>query len=272
MKKELEHFYIGDSYGGNQEWFDTFMMRKGGCAVETACDMSIYLAMHKDVERIYPFSFGKVTTVTKENYVGFAYLMEPYLKPRLSGIDSPELYIKGYNKYLEMRRVENIDMYIFSGDEPYEDAVDIVRAQIDAGYPIPTLILNHQNKALHDYEWHWFLINGYDESDEGFLVKTVTYSSWKWIDLRELWDTGYSRKGGFVIYEILEDKDETGETVRVSELAEKNGRDNIIETIKDIVELTDATLLDAKKIADEYFFNGTDSELKVKRGGKKAGI
>ena len=134
MKKELEHFYIGNSYGGNQDWFDTFMMRKGGCAVETACDMSIYLAMHKDVERVYPFSFGKVTAVTKENYVGFAYLMEPYLKPRLSGIDSPELYIGGYNRYLEMHRVENIDMYIFRGDEPYEDAVSIVRERIDAGY------------------------------------------------------------------------------------------------------------------------------------------
>ena len=268
MKKELEHFYIGDSYGGNQEWFDTFMMRKGGCAVETACDMSLYLAMHKGVERIYPFSFGKVTTVTKENYVGFAYLMEPYLKPRMSGIDSPELYIGGYNRYLEMRGVENIDMYIFRGDEPYEDAVDIVRKQIDAGYPIPTLILNHRNKALRDYEWHWFLINGYDESDGRFMVKTVTYSSWKWIDLKELWDTGYSRKGGFVIYEILEEKDEVGETVRVSELAEKNGYDNRINTIKDIVELTGAQLLDAKEMTDAYYNNGTDRELKVKRRNK----
>ena len=216
MKKELEHFYIGDSYGGNQEWFDTFMMRKGGCAVETACDMSIYLAMHKDVERIYPFSFGKVRAVTKENYVGFAYLMEPYLKPRLSGIDSPELYIGGYNRYLEMHSVENIDMYIFRGDEPYEDAVSIVRERIDAGYPIPTLILNHQNKALRDYE----------------------------------------------------EKDEVGETVRVSELAEKNGYDNRINTIKDIVELTGAQLLDAKEMTDAYYNNGTDRELKVKRRNK----
>ncbi len=273
MKKELEHFYIGDSYGGNQDWFDTFMMRKGGCAVETACDMSIYLAMHKDVERVYPFSFGKVTAVTKENYVGFAYLMEPYLKPRLSGIDSPELYIGGYNRYLEMHSVENIDMYIFRGDEPYEEAVNIVREQINAGYPIPTLILNHRNKALRDYEWHWFLINGYDESDDGFMVKAVTYGSWRWIDLKDMWDTGYSRKGGFVIYEILKDKkEEIGETVRVSELAEKNGYDNRIGTIKDIVELTGVPLLDAKEMADEYYDNGTDRELKVNRSNKKFGL
>lgn len=265
MKKELEHFYIGNSYGGNQDWFHSFMMRIGGCAVETACDSSLYFAMHKGVERIYPFAFGKVETVTQKEYVDFAHLMEPYLKPRLSGIDTPELYIQGYNEYLETHGITNIDMSIFRGDEPYEDAVDTVRKQIDAGYPIPTLILNHRNKALHDYEWHWFLINGYDDSDDRFMVKTVTYSCWKWIDLKELWDTGYRRKGGFVIYEIFEEKHETRETVRISELAEKNGYDNRLNTIKDIVELTGTPLLEAKEMTDEYYDNGTDRELKVKK-------
>ena len=263
MRKELEHFYIGDSYGGNQDWFSSFMMRLGGCAAETACDSSLYFAMHKGVEGIYPFAPGKVESVTQKEYADFAHLMEPYLKPRMTGIDTPELYVQGYNKYLEAHGINNIDMYIFRGDEPYEDAVDAVRNQIDAGYPIPTLILNHRNRALGDYEWHWFLINGYDESDDRFMVKTVTYSSWRWIDLRELWDTGYSRKGGLVIYEIFDDNGKATGTVRVSELAEKNGYDNRIDTIKDIVELTGAHLLDAKKMVDAYYDNGTDQELKV---------
>ena len=40
MRHELEHFNIGSSYGGNQDWFRTFMMRIGGCGAETACDSS----------------------------------------------------------------------------------------------------------------------------------------------------------------------------------------------------------------------------------------
>ena len=44
MRRELEHFRIGDSYGGNQDWFPTFMMRIGGCGAETACD-SIWLRL-----------------------------------------------------------------------------------------------------------------------------------------------------------------------------------------------------------------------------------
>ena len=53
MRRELEHFYIGYSYGGNQDWFRTFMMRLGGCGAETACDSSLYFALHKGVEGIY---------------------------------------------------------------------------------------------------------------------------------------------------------------------------------------------------------------------------
>ena len=71
---------------------------------------------------------------------------------------------------------------------------------------------------------------------------------------------------------IATDKKEIGETVRVSELAEKNGYDNRIGTIKDIVELTGVPLLDAKEMADEYYDNGTDRELKVNRSNKKFGL
>ena len=45
MKKELEYFYIGKAYGGNQEWFFDAMMRIGGCAAVTACDSCIYLSL-----------------------------------------------------------------------------------------------------------------------------------------------------------------------------------------------------------------------------------
>ena len=34
------------------------------------------------------------------------------------------------------------------------------------------------------------------------MVKTVTYSSFQWFDLRKMWDTGYNNKGGFVLYRL----------------------------------------------------------------------
>ena len=201
-RKELEHFYIGDSYGGNQDWFRSFMMRIGGCAAETACDSSLYFALHKGIDGIYPFD---KTCLTRNDYVDFAHRMEKYLWPRMSGVNRTDLFIDGYANCLKDCGVGCIRMQSFSGDEPYEKAADALMRQIDAGYPVPALILNHRDKSMKDYVWHWFLINGYDDTQDGqdeLLIRTVTYSEYQWISLRKLWNTGCDLKGGLVLYEI----------------------------------------------------------------------
>ena len=97
-------------------------------------------------------------------------------------------------------------MDTLDGSEPYEKAADTVIRQIDSGYPVPTLILNHRDRRMKDFNWHWFLINGYDEREDGLWVKTVTYSSYLWVSLRQLWDTGYKTRGGLVLYRINDGK------------------------------------------------------------------
>lgn len=200
-KKELEHFYIGDSYGGNQDWFHSLMMRKGGCAAETACDSSLYFALYKGVEKVYPFDQHNLS---KSEYIVFAHRMEKYLWPRMRGVNRLDIFIDGYAKYLKDRGVDCIHMTEFSGSEPYEKAAEVLIRQIDQGYPVPVLILSHKDKSMEDYVWHWFLINGYEtqEGTDDLQVKAVTYSEYEWVDFRRLWDTGHDTKGGFVLYEI----------------------------------------------------------------------
>ena len=93
-------------------------------------------------------------------------------------------------------------MAALNGSEPYETAQAAVIQQINHGYPIPTLILNHRNKALGDYVWHWFLINGYDDANGRLLAKAVTYSKYEWLDFQQLWNTGHERRGGLVLFHL----------------------------------------------------------------------
>ena len=201
MKRELQHFYIGASYGGNQDWFSSFMMRVGGCAAETACDSSVFFALHRGLTKIAP---ENVSALTKEKYTEFAGKMRPYLSPRISGIDRLDIYTEGYAKYLHDCGETRLKMTHLDGTEPYEEARAAVVRQIDAGYPVAALILNHRSRKLRDYVWHWFLINGYNDTENGFEVKTVTYGSYEWLNLDELWNSGYERRGGFVLYRIDE--------------------------------------------------------------------
>ena len=120
----------------------------------------------------------------------------------MTGIDRPEIYTEGYAQYLRGCGETRLTMKILDGTASYEEAEKAVREQIGQGCPIPTLVLNHRNKKFREYVWHWFLINGYDELENGCKVKAVTYGSSVWLELRELWDTGHERRGGFILYHI----------------------------------------------------------------------
>lgn len=126
--------------------------------------------------------------------------MEPYLYPRWSGVDRLEIYLDGYGRFLRDRDENSLTLAPWPGENNFDDTREIVRRQIDAGFPIPCLVLNHREPALEDYNWHWFILNAYDERDGKFFVKAVTYGVGRWFDLQTLWDTGYQRKGGLILF------------------------------------------------------------------------
>ena len=126
--------------------------------------------------------------------------MKPYLKPRFTGIDTLDIYMDGVNEFLAQRGESSISMAPFDGEATYEDAREAVKRQIDGGFPIPTLTLRHSAPAMADYVWHWYLITGYWYEQGMELVKVVTYGTWRWLAFDMLWNTGYSRKGGLVLF------------------------------------------------------------------------
>ena len=201
IKKELQHFYIGNSLGGQQEWYSRitdFGMHVGGCAAITACDCAIYFEKYFNLRGLYPFDLEKIS---REDYLRFGKIMEPYLYPRWSGVDKLEIYLDGFGNFLRDRGVK-IKMRGWSGENNFLETCKIISAQIDAGYPLPCLNLNHQARILQDYVWHWFILNGYEIRDEKFFVKAVSYGIGRWFDFATLWDTGYERKGGLILFEI----------------------------------------------------------------------
>ena len=197
MKKELDYFYIGNSYGGNQDWFNSLWMQRGGCAAETVCDTSVFLAMRHGMTHLYPFELP----VTKEDYISFADIMRPYLSPRWTGIDKLDIYIDGARDYFYDCGANNIRVLPWAGDNSLSATKEVVKRQLDNDVPIPVLTLKHRHPDMDFYVWHWYLLIGYEEIEYNFRVKAVTYSEAHWLDLDMLWDTGYSRKGGFIIFE-----------------------------------------------------------------------
>ena len=117
----------------------------------------------------------------------------------MKGINTLQLYIDGFSSYLYDINDEEIKMEPFSGENSVYDGEKIVVGQIEKEIPIPFLLLKHKNKKLNELVWHWFLIVGYEKTEDDLLVKIATYGKYNWISFKNLWDTGYDEKGGMII-------------------------------------------------------------------------
>ena len=195
MKKELNYFTVDGGLGWNQHWFRDKAMYFGGCAAVTACDLCIYLAREKGLLALYPFAADQLT---RNDYIALSKIVKPYLRPRLGGIDTLQLYSSGIRKFWEDRGVSFLELVEVPGTAPWKEARELILTQIDSGMLVPYLLLFHRNRAWKDFHWHWFNLAGYEIRKSHSLVKAVTYGGYRWLDLKELWETGYERKGGFI--------------------------------------------------------------------------
>lgn len=199
MKKELDFFKVDNDYGFNQDRFSNLMMKMGGCAAVTACDSLIYFKKYKGLEGIYPYD---TEAISKKDYISFSNIIKPYLHPRMSGIDTLDIYIDGVCDYLKDINETRLSLSGFPANESIENAKAFIISQVDNGYPVPCLILKHKSPLMKDFTWHWFLITGYNIFDDTTMVKVVTYGIYQWFDLSIIWNTGYARKGGLIKFDI----------------------------------------------------------------------
>ncbi|MBR6817528.1 MAG: hypothetical protein IKM86_02880 [Acidaminococcaceae bacterium] len=198
MLKELDYFWVGEEYGGRQSLLPDMIMRFAGCAAVTACDSLIYMTLYKNLKNLCPFSTDQLRG---RDYVAFFKTVKPYLRPRLMGINRLEIFVAAFKKFLKEHGTFFLDVMPWSGDHDEQNTVNTIRQQIDRGFLIPYLLLHHKNPNFENYEWHWFLLTGYDEKPDGrFMVKAVTYGAYEWLDFAKLWNTGYDRKGGLILF------------------------------------------------------------------------
>ena len=194
-KKILDYFMIEEAPGGNQDWLPEWDMNMGGCAAVTACDVCIYLSRFEKFRSLYPFNPEKLS---RQDFIDFASRMKPFLYPRYHGIDFLETYICGFYDYLRKISNSSIKFEGVSGNVDYENFSAAIINQIDKNFPVPFLLLNHQNKIFDDFEWHWFNLAGYEILEDDINILTVTYGEYKWLSLRGIYDTKYERKGGII--------------------------------------------------------------------------
>lgn len=201
-KVELPYFNVGKNYGGNQNWMMDPWMHLGGCAALTTCDAFIYMAMYKGRSDLYQLKKNDQRILDRREYSKFAMSVKLYLEPRRTGLKDLKTYTDGVELYLEDTQVKDVILKTVDGHSDYEKAEKAVKKSLDDGRPFAYLMLKHKDKKFDFFAWHWFLINGYEEREDGFYIKAATYGKAHWLNMEKLWDTGYDNRGGIVFFEF----------------------------------------------------------------------
>ena len=220
MRKELDHYIIDGEYGSNQDKFKDFWMNKGGCAAICACESAIFFEKYKGLGGLCPIQVAD--EMSHEDFEEFGMIMKPYLKPRITGIDILDVYTEGFLSYLSGRNCHSVKITEIHGDRPVEEAKELFIKKIDEGFFVPYLLLHHKDKDFHEFEWHWFLLNGYSDAAsltkddyltdvmrpqgecDHLFVKSATYGEAEWLDFDRMWETGVTKRGGMILYDIEE--------------------------------------------------------------------
>ena len=199
IKKELPHFQINRYYGGSQSWLMDPWMRLGGCGALAAVDSCIFLAKYHKIKALYP----DIQHLNKSAYCSFAMEMKPYLRPRYQGINKLDLYMDGFRKFLEEKRIHNLQMEGYSMGSSKEMAFQVLKERIDKNILVPVLLLNPVSKEWKEYQWHWFLLNAYQVTEQGIhQVKAVTYGTYEWLSWDGFWDEHDESNGGMILYSL----------------------------------------------------------------------
>ena len=196
IKKELPHFHVENNYGSNQNQVKDPIMRFAGCAAITACDCCLYFDREFGTN-LFP-NHGEI--ITQKEFQNDLKCMKRYLHPGFKGVTKLSLFTEGISKFMMDRGSDEISAMGLEGHFSEQEAQDCIVRQIDADLPVPYLMLDHKSFYKDDYVWHWFLLNGYDWSGRVFRVKAVSYGTWRWFTLKELWNTGCAKKGGLILF------------------------------------------------------------------------
>jgi len=157
------------------------------------------------MEGLYPYDVKKLS---REDYVRFGQRMKPYIRPRVGGVKELRWYVDGFSRYIadrgrELEKRFSLKMQEFSGDHSCKEAEAAVKEQLEAGLPVPFLMLKHKDsRRFQDFIWHWFLLIGYEGEGEKMTVTAATYGEAVKLPFYDFWDTGYEEKGGMILYSL----------------------------------------------------------------------
>ena len=169
-------------YGGSQDWFPDGWKRMSGCGATAGAGAAAVLAANVPGAQALagplaeaiggnpPESCG---SVPKAAYVDLMLEMFSRMTPKMMGYPYAGKWGRAFRTYAGEKGVA-AEADVYDRWERWQDAFAFVKTHIDAGIPVPMLVLYHRAPEMQDEIWHWILVTGYEEpGDEDAAARII---------------------------------------------------------------------------------------------------
>ena len=179
----IDHNY----YGGNQDWYNSYIKRLAGCGPTTASTITMY-ELNKNNYKEY----------TKEEFIILMQELWNYITPGMRGVDTVSKYKDGYDKYLKTSNLElSKSKILILEDSSIDEVEDYLIEAINSDHPVAFLNLNNGSENQID-SWHWTTIVSIEKNDTDIYVNVCDEGLLKKVNLSNWIKT--SNNGSFIYY------------------------------------------------------------------------
>lgn len=183
----INYLLVDNYYGGNQDWYNSYLKRLAGCGPTTAATITMY-----ELNKINYHRY------TKNEFILLMNDLWNYITPGMMGVDKVEKYKTGYDKYLASSNlnIKNSKILILDNSN-LEEIENYLLEAIETNHPVAFLNLDNGNIKEID-SWHWTTIVSIEKINDNIWVEICDEGFLKKINLSEWFKT--SSKGSFIYY------------------------------------------------------------------------
>ena len=179
----IDHNY----YGGDQDWYNSYIKRLAGCGPTTASTITMY---ESDKSNYHEY--------TKKEFIVLMKDLWKYITPGMMGVDTVDKYKDGYDKYLKTSNLNISKSKILILDTASIDEIEkYLQEAIKTDHPVAFLNLNNGSEKQID-SWHWTTIVSLENINNNLYVEICDEGLLKKVNLSNWLNT--SSRGSFIYY------------------------------------------------------------------------
>lgn len=181
-------------YGGNQSWFKNQALRKAGCSIVAAANITAYIAKKLKNQILYDYE-----DMSKENFLDHMESVAKFIHPDVKkGVTSVSYFKNEVIKFAKDKGV-TIQARMITTEDNFDNIRLFVEEGLSKDQPIALLML--ENDILKEFDWHWVTVTKLFRYMDKSYVDFSTWGERRIFTLEDFYK--YSSFGALTYFEVI---------------------------------------------------------------------